>query len=73
MARPFRCSPTVVVTLSEVLSKDQLADLVKATPDQVLARLEEMSKGGHAALKRVTLTGIGGQPVTTTSGGDLRR
>ncbi|MBN9517803.1 hypothetical protein J0H58_04665 [bacterium] len=59
----------VVVTLAEVPSKDQLAEL-KGAPDQVLARLEEMSKAGQASLKRVTLTGVEGQPVTTTSGGD---
>lgn len=59
----------VVVTLAEVLSKDQLADL-KGTPDQLLARLEEMSRGGQATLKRVTLTGAEGHPVTTSSGGD---
>jgi hypothetical protein len=66
--RPQR-QVTVVVTLAEVLSKDQLADL-KGTPDQVLARLEELGKGGQATLKRVTLTGAEGQPMTTTSGGD---
>ncbi len=59
----------VVVTLAEVASKDQLADL-KGTPDQVLARLDEMSKAGQVSLKRVTLTGTEGQPVSTTSGGD---
>jgi hypothetical protein len=59
----------VVVTLAEVTGKDQLADLT-GNPDQVLARLEEMAKAGQATLKRVTLTGAEGQPVTTTSGGD---
>ena len=66
--RPVR-QVVVVVTLAEVVAKDQLADL-KGSPDQIRGRLEELAKSGQATLKRVTLTGAEGQPVTTTSGGD---
>ena len=66
--RPQR-QVVVVVTLAEVAAKDQLADL-KGTPDQLLARLDEMGKVGQATLKRVTLTAAEGQPVTASAVGD---
>jgi hypothetical protein len=59
----------VVVTLAEVASKEQLMDLA-GTPDQLLAKLDELARAGQATLKRVTLTGAEGQPVTTTAGGN---
>jgi hypothetical protein len=66
--RPQR-QVVVVVTLAEVAAKDQLTDL-KGTPDQLLARLDEMGKAGQATLKRVTLTGAEGQQVTASADGN---
>jgi hypothetical protein len=59
----------VVVTLAEVASKDQPVDLT-GPADQVLAKLDELARAGQASVKRVTLTGAEGQPVTTTAGGN---
>lgn len=64
--RPQR-QVVVEVTLAELASKDALPELAG---DRVLARLDELGKAGQATLKRITLTAVEGQPVSTTAEGD---
>jgi hypothetical protein len=55
----------VEVTLAELSSKDDLPPA-----DGVLSRLDELAKAGQATLRRITLTAVEGQPVTTSTEGD---
>jgi hypothetical protein len=57
----------VEVTLAELASKDRLPELAG---DRLLVRLDELGQAGEATLKRITLTAVEGQPVSTAAEGD---